>query len=127
GSNGTRGRVIVRHASLVAGWVHLGVASFKENVAPATLTAKSLADAIDRAVASSFVSVKVARRNTGTTTLRIENRLPLTIANVVLRTGRNGDSGQVTFKGLGVGPHRSALAPVQAASGVVERIELNGL
>jgi len=59
-------------------WSTLGQVAIKEGSAVSDLDAASLARAIDRSVGSAFVTAKVARRSTGSTTLRIENRLPFT-------------------------------------------------
>jgi hypothetical protein len=123
----TQGRVIVRHSGFGGGWVDLGRVSFKADAPVGSLSGVALADTLDRAVGSAFVSAHIARRGTGTTTMKIENRLPFTVANVILKAGRSADAPSVTFTGLGIGPARSALAPIQAATGVVERVELNGL
>jgi hypothetical protein len=123
----TQGRVVVQHASIASGWVDLGRASFKPEGPVADLKAADLAAAVDRAVASTFVSARIARTAPGTTTLKIENRLPFTLANVVVRTGRTPEAGRVALSAVGIGPARSGLATIQAATGVVERVELNGL
>ena len=48
----------------------------------ASLTGRHLSKAIDRAIAGAFVTVKPARRTLGTTTLKVENRLPFTITQL---------------------------------------------
>ncbi len=79
-------------------------------------------------MAGAFVTVKPARRAVGSTTLRLENRLPFTISHVVVRAGNSSGSPSVPFQGVGVGPARSALLPLQAATAsLVEHVELNGL
>ena len=123
----TQGRVIVQHASIASGWVDVGRTSFRDDTRAAELKGSDLAAAIDHAVASAFVSVRIARTGTGTTTLKIENKLPLTLANVVIRAGRAASADRVALTGVGIGPARSGLATIQAATGVVERVELNGL
>ena len=91
-------------------------------------TAPTLSKAIDRAIAGAFVTVKPARRTLGTTTLKVENRLPFTVTNLVVRAGTSSGSPPVAFEGVGVGPARSALLPIQAATAsLVERVEINGL
>ena len=83
---------------------------------------------IDRAVASAFVTVKPARRTLGSTTLKVENRLPFTVVNLVVKAGTSLGSPSVTFEGVGAGPARSVLLPIQAATAsTVEHVELNGL
>ncbi|MHC5538784.1 hypothetical protein ACYOEI_11230, partial [Singulisphaera rosea] len=81
----------------------------------------------DHAIASAFVKVKVARRGETNTTLRVENHLPFTLANVVLKSGNSAGAAPVAFEGLGIGPARSGMTAIQAANGVVDRVELNGL
>ena len=46
---------------------------------------------------------------------------------MVVKAGNSSGAPTVPFKGLGVGPGRSALTPIQAPGAVVERVELNGL
>src|SRR5262249_4768763 len=101
----TQGRVTLRHASL-GGWTNLGSATFKADAASGTLDGSALADAVARAIASSFVTAKATSHGPGTTRVQISNRLPFTLAHVVVRTGRGDDAGSVTLTGLGVGPAR---------------------
>lgn len=123
----TQGRVTVRHLPLGSTWTTLGQASLKAASSSSDLTAPVLADAVDRAVAAALVNTKVVRHSTGTTTIRIANGLPFTLANVVVKAGRSDNAGRVKLNALGVGPGRSGLATIQAATGTVERAELNGL
>ena len=126
----TRGRVVVQAATglgMAEDWSTLGQVNFKEASAIAALDAPSLAIALDHAVGSAFVTAKVARRSTGNTTLRIENRLPFTITNLTLKAGSSEGSPMLTLSGLGVGPGRTGLATIPAANGSVDRVELNGL
>ena len=77
---------------------------------------------------SAFVTVKPRTRTLGSTTLRVENRLPFTVSNLVVKAGSSSGSPSVPFDGVGVGPARSALLPIQAATAsLVEHVELNGL
>ena len=88
----------------------------------------ALSKAIDRAIAGAFVTVKPARRTLGSTTLKVENRLPFTVTNMVVRAGSSSGSPPVPFGAVGVGPARSALLPIQAATAsLVEHVEINGL
>jgi hypothetical protein len=88
----------------------------------------TLASAVDRAISGAFVSVKPARRTVGSTTLKVENRLPFTISNLVVRAGNSYGDPPVPFEAVGVGPARSAMLPIQAATAtLVEHVELNGL
>jgi len=123
----TRGRVVLSRASLEGRWSVMGKTNFTNSTAASVLEGAALAKTLDRAIASAFVSVKPARRAVGSTTLKIENHLPFTLANVVLKAGTSSGSPSVPYKALGVGPGRSALAPIQAPTGTVERVELNGL
>lgn len=123
----TRGRIVLDRMVPGQGWTPFGRTNFADGSSISVLDGPGLAKALDHAVASAFVSVKVARRGPNSTTLRVENRLPFTLANVMIRAGSSSGTPSVAFKGLGVGPTRSALAPIQAANGSVERVELNGL
>jgi len=122
----TKGRILVSRAT-PQGWSPLGRTTFSDGSTISVLDGAGLARTVDHAIASAFVGVKVAKRGAHSTTLRIENRLPFTLANVMIKTGGSSGDPTVPFKGLGIGPARSISAPIQAANGVVDRVELNGL
>jgi hypothetical protein len=86
-----------------------------------------LTGAIDSALTSTFVSTRVVRRSPGSSTVRIDNRLPFTIAHATMRTGRETNVGHILLDGIGVGPGRSATATIPAHLGRVEHVTLNGL
>jgi hypothetical protein len=124
----TRGVVVVGSCAEGQAWLPLGKVSFRDNSSVSVLDGATLSTVVDRSVASAFVTVKPARRTLGTTTLKVENRLPFTISNLVVRAGSSSGSPSVPFTGVGVGPARSALLPIQAATAsLVEHVELNGL
>jgi hypothetical protein len=123
----TRGRVVAMHAATAGKWQPLGKTSFIEGSSAAVIDAPALAKALDHALASQFVSARPVRRTKGSTVLKVENRLPFTLAHVMVRTGESSGAPIVTIEGLGIGPARTAAAPIQAANGVIERVELNGL
>jgi hypothetical protein len=123
----TRGRVVVSEADGSGHWVPLGKASFVDGSVASVLDGTTLARALDRAVAPALVTVKPARRSTGVTTFKIDNRLPFTLSRVTVKAGSSSGAPAVDLSGLGVAPSRSVLVPVQAPTASVERIELNGL
>jgi hypothetical protein len=124
----TRGRIVVTACAQPNAWSPFGKVAFHENSSISVLDGPTLSRAIDRAMAGAFVTVKPARRAVGSTTLRLENRLPFTVSNVVVRAGNSSGAPSVPFQGVGVGPARSALLPLQAATAsLVEHVELNGL
>jgi len=124
----THGRILVSSCIVPNSWVPLGKVSFRDNSSISVLDGDSLCKAIDRAIAGAFVTVKPARRAVGSTTLKVENRLPFTVSQVVVRAGTSSGAPSVPFQGIGVGPTRSALLPIQAATAtLVEHVELNGL
>ncbi len=128
GENGkARGRVLVRTNSALSGWTRLGGVDLGGNLNLLAVTGESLADVLDRAVAAQFVTATPGRRGAGTVQFRIVNKLPLTLEDVVVRTGKDEDAALVTLEDLGVGPNRAALAPIRAAAGQVERVTFNGL
>ena len=121
----TRGRIVVSACSEPNAWSPFGKVAFRENSSIAVLDGPTLSRAIDRALAGAFVSVKPARRSLGSTTLKLENRLPFTISNVVVRAGNSSGAPSVPFQAVGVGPARSALLPIQAVgASLVEHVEL---
>ncbi|WZO97442.1 hypothetical protein EP7_004476 [Isosphaeraceae bacterium EP7] len=123
----TRGKVAV-HAVLGQGNASsLGTVSFSELSAPSGLDGATLAGAIDHAVAAGFVSAKPTKKIEGGTVLRIENRLPFTIASLDVKPTGSSGSPTVHFGGVGVGAGRTGTATIQASGGTVEHVELNGL
>jgi len=123
----TKGRVFLDRAIVGGDWVPLGKTTFTEGSAASVLDATTLLKALDHAIAAAFVAVKPARHGEGSTTLKIDNHLPFTLANVVVKAGGSAGHPKVELKGLGVGPARSVLAPIQAPGGSVDHVELNGL
>lgn len=118
-------RVTVRVASASGEWVLLGHFDVRSASSVGELTAAGFASDLGRGAARAFVTVTPTRRVPGTTTVKITNRLPMTIANLTLKAGKAGDAVQVD--GIGIGPARSASVGVPAASAVVDAVELNGL
>jgi hypothetical protein len=123
----TRGRVLVSSCVGAGQWVPLGRTAFEESSSLAVLDGAALARALDHALASAFVSVKPAHRAVGSTTLKLDNHLPFTITSVVVKAGSSAGAPVVPIEAIGVGPARSALLPIQAATATIERVELNGL
>jgi len=123
----TRGRVTLSRASREEGWASLGKTTFSEGSTVSVLDSAGLARTLDRAIASAFVTAKIARRGASSTTLKVENHLPFTLASITLKAKGSSGSPAVPYKAVGIGPARSAMLPIEAASGVVDRIELNGL
>jgi hypothetical protein len=124
----TKGAIVVSSCTEPGAWVPLGKVAFRENSSVSVFDGAGLSRAIDRSIAAAFVTVKPAKRTLGSTTLRVENRLPFTISSLVVKAGSSSGAPSVPFDSVGVGPGRSALLPIQAASAsVVERVELNGL
>ena len=123
----TRGRIMVSYSSAADLWVPLGKSRFQETSSVDALDGKTMSQILDHAIGAAFVTIKPARRAVGSTTLKVDNHLPFTLANVAVKAGNSAGSPTVLYQGLGVGPARSALLPIQAASATIERIELNGL
>jgi hypothetical protein len=123
----TRGRAFLDRAVVGGDWVPLGKTTFVEGSAANVLDATTLLKTLDHAIATAFVTVKPTRHGVGSTTLKVDNHLPFTLANVVVKAGGSSGQPKVELKGLGVGPARSALAPIQAPGGSVDHVELNGL
>lgn len=124
----TRGRIVVNACSQADAWAPLGSTALRENSSISVVDGALMARAIDRAVSGAFVSVKPAHRSVGSTTLKVENRLPFTITTVTVRAGSSSGAPSVPFEAIGVGPARSAQIPIQAATAsLVEHVELNGL
>lgn len=123
----TEGRLLVRHAVRGEGWAPLGKTTLAVGSSASVIEGAEFARALDHAMASAFVRVKVAKKGPHSTTLKVENRLPFTLAGATVKAGGSSGSPAVPFRGLGIGPGRSALVPIQAAGGTIDRVELNGL
>jgi hypothetical protein len=123
----TRGRISVSHCAVPDQWAPLGKATFLDATSLEVLDGQAMSRALDRAIAAAFVSVKPARRTVGSTTLKLDNHLPFTLVSAQVKAGSSAGAPSVPFEGLGVGPARSLLLPIQAATGTIERVELNGL
>jgi hypothetical protein len=123
----TRGRIAVSYCALDDQWVPLGKAAFQDTSSLAVLDGQALSRSLDQSIASALVTVKPGKRTIGSTTLRMENHLPFTVASVFVKAGSSAGAPTVPFTGIGVGPGRSALLPIQAATATIERVELNGL
>ncbi len=100
----TRGTIVASSCASDGSWLPLGKVGFRDNSSADVLDGATLSKVIDRAIAGAFVTVKPARRTLGSTTLKVENRLPFTITNLVVRAGTSSGSPPVSFEGVGVGP-----------------------
>jgi hypothetical protein len=127
-AGGTRARMIASSGAPGQVWQPIGKAVLNDNLPMPVLDGGTIARSVDRSLAASFVTVKPARRTVGSTTLKVENRLPFTIVNLVVKAGNSSASPSVAFEGVGAGPMRSSLLPLQAATAsLVESVEINGL
>jgi hypothetical protein len=123
----TRGRVFIDRGMVDGEWLPLGKTTFTEGSAVGVLDATTLLKSLDHSIATAFVTVKPARHSADSTTLKIDNHLPFTLAGVVLKAGGSSGKPKVELPALGVGPARSVLAPIQAPGGSVDHVILNGL
>jgi hypothetical protein len=125
--NQVEARLTARYVRYTGDWGLIGNAAGKLEGTVNDVKADALAEAIDKVVASQFVTARIARRGPGTTTLEVKNRLPLTIANITFRTSKADNGTTVSVPAVGIGPGHAGLAPISAAMGFVDRVELNGL
>ena len=124
----TRCRVTVNRAHLGEGvWEPMGRTGFTNGASLSVLDGAGMARSLDRALAAAFVSVRPLKKGAGSTTLRIDNKLPFTLANVIVKAGDSAGAPTVPLQGVGVGPLLGTTAAVQAPSASVERVEINGL
>ena len=123
----TRARVVLTQADGAGQWAPLGKTSFTDGSALSVLDGDGLARALDRAISSAFVTVKMVRKASNLTNVQVTNRLPLTLSNVTLKAGNSAGAPTVSFRGLGIAPARSMVVPIQAPSATVDRVEFNGL
>lgn len=127
-SGETRGKVAVQVANDFgqADWLAWGNANLTEKASPELLDGVAFARALDKALAQQFVSVKTVRRADKGVTVRIDNRLPFTIANATIKAG-NSSGSIVEADALGIGPMRSATTSIEATTATIDRVSLNGL
>jgi len=123
----TRGRIVVTRSTGQDRWVPFGKTSFVENSSVSVLDGPTLVRALDRAMASAFVSVKMAHQGTSSTRLKVENRLPFTISSVTIKPKGSAGAEVAPFAKLGIGPARTGQVSIQAAGGSIDRVQLNGL
>jgi hypothetical protein len=123
----TRCKLVLQQADASGRWAPLGKTSFVEGSTVSVLNGLALARAVDRSVSSTYVTIKPARRAVGTTTFKVENRLPFTLSRISVKAGNSAGAPTVDLNGLGVAPARAALVPVQTPSATVEHAEFNGL
>lgn len=121
------GRMQVGSALADDQWRPLGKVTFRDHSSLAVLDAQSLAALMEHELATSFVTVKAAKRTATSTTLRVDNRLPFTVSGLSLRAGTSAGSPLVPFEGVGIGPARSAMLPIQAGQAQIAGVALNGL
>jgi hypothetical protein len=126
-SGETRGQVGLSELDGSGRWVGFGKTAFVENAATNVLDGPGLARVVDRAVSSAFVGVKTTAKSSSATNLKLDNRLPFTIASVEVRAGTSSGAPVVPFHALGIAPGRSATVAIESPSGKVEHVELNGL
>lgn len=123
----TRAQVGVSTADLQGGWNAVGKLAMIEPSALSVLDGATLARSLDRSVGSAFVTIKPSKKGTGTTTFRVDNRFPFTVARLTVKAGTSSGSPAVDLDAVGVPSGRFGLVTVPAASATVEHVELNGL
>ena len=123
----TKARVSVSQSTFNGNWSPIGKTSFTSGASLNRLAGGELARALDRSVGSAFVSVRVVKRTSGLTMLKVENSLPLTLSGLVLRSGDSLGEPTVSVNSLGIAPGRSALISFQAPTAFVDHVEFNGL
>jgi hypothetical protein len=123
----TKGRIVLSQVDDSGRWAHFGKTYFTVGSAASALDGAGLALTVDRAVSSACVSVKIVRKSSNATTVKVENRLPFTLAKVTLRAGASAGAPTASFAGLGIAPARSAQVAIEAPGASVEHVEINGL
>ena len=108
-----RGELLLRAPTRGCRWARCRSATIRRS--PCSTGRPCPRRSIGRSPAPSSRSSRLGARS-GSTTLKVENRLPFTISNLVVRAGSSSGSPSVPFEGVGVGPARSALLPIQAAT-----------
>jgi hypothetical protein len=122
----TAGRIAVHGVGRDRDWSNGGSAKLAIDAPASSVDALMLSSAVDRSVASKFVTVRSLGASDAGTRLVVENGLPMTIAGLSMETAVGGGA-LVFFDSIGVGPLRSAEVVVPATGGRVDSLELNGL
>ncbi len=120
-------RTNLRHRSAFGEWVRIGEFGVGAATPGKHHTGAELADIVDGSISRSLVKVEAVRRGNGTTTIKVTNRLPLSLVDLKLRTGRSADAHEFSVDGLGVGPMRSTTVAIPAGNVVVAHAVLNGM
>jgi hypothetical protein len=123
----TRGRVLLSQSDASGSWASMGKTPFVEGSTLSVLDGPTLARVVDRVVGSTYVTLKPTKHGNGTTTFKVENRLPFTVARMALKTGSSSGAPSLELSGLGVAPARTGQVTVESPTARVERVELNGL
>jgi hypothetical protein len=123
----TKGKLAVRVKAVDGSWRQIGQYLISFGSYSGDLGGEDFATELDRTIARSFVSAKVAVRGNHSTTFKLDNRLPMSISSVVLNAGPEGHTAPVMLDGLGIGPLRSQQVSVPTTRATVEHVELNGL
>jgi hypothetical protein len=118
---------VVKGRNAAGRWERIGSLDLGKTSEVADVKGFDLAADLDHALAAGFVRVSKVRSAHGSTTLKVSNRLPFSVENLVVLAGDSENAPSVTLEALGVGPNRSATAKIEAPSARVERVEVNGL
>ncbi len=122
-----RGRILASSCQQADNWTPLGKTGFVHEGSMEIFDGETLARLLDKTVSSAFVSIKTMKRLPNSTTFKVENRLPFTVAGLIVKTDASAGAPSVPFEGLGIGPVRSSLVQIQAASAIIDSVQLNGL
>ncbi|WP_165244249.1 hypothetical protein [Paludisphaera soli] len=123
----TLGRLQVGYTLQDDQWRPLGKAAIKDASSMAVLDSQTLVRLVEQELVARFVTVKPAKRTAASTTLRVDNRLPFTVAGLSVRAGTSAGSPIVPFEAVGIGPARSAVLSIQAGQAQIAGVDLNGL
>ena len=117
----TRGRIVVNACSEPNAWSPFGKVAFRENSSISVVDGTCPLEGDRSGPRRRVRHGQAGPASVGSTTLKVENRLPFTISNVVVRAGNSSGSPSVPFEAVGVGPARSGLLPIQAAASLAGR------
>ncbi|HEU5117098.1 MAG TPA: hypothetical protein VFT74_10575, partial [Isosphaeraceae bacterium] len=118
---------VVKGRNAAHRWDRLGSLDLGKTSTIGDVTGKDLAANLDHALAAGFVRVTKVRTSNGSTAIKVLNRLPFSVENLVVLTGDAEDAPAFTIEALGLGPNQTATAQVEAPTARVERVETNGL
>ena len=124
----TRGAIVASTCSVDGAWLPLGKVAFRDNSSSQRPRRHHLVESHRPCRCRGLRDGEAGPPDAGFDDTQGRKPAPLHGDNLVVRAGTSSGAPPVAFEGVGVGPARSVLLPIQAATAsLVERVEINGL